>query len=68
MINRFLEIFWLKNNLYVPQFTNNANLNDGGEAAAIEIYGGSLGNLISQYFGDGEWTPNPDKWGKLGSE
>jgi len=49
------------------QFANNANLNDGGEAAANEIYGGSLGNLISQYFGKGNWTPNPDEWETLTS-
>jgi len=47
------------------QFANSAHSNDGGEAAANEIYGGSLGNLISQYFGDGNWAPNPDEWKKL---
>lgn len=44
------------------QFSNKANFNDGGEAAANEVYGGSLGNLITQFFGDGNWSPNPDKW------
>lgn len=47
------------------QFATTANSDDGGESAANETYGGSLGNLISQYFGDGIWAPNPDEWGKL---
>ena len=29
----------------------------GGEAAAIAVYGGSLGGLIEQFFGPGDWTP-----------
>ena len=44
------------------KFVNNANYSDGGETAATETYGGSLGNLIYQYFGNGEWTPSPEKW------
>lgn len=43
-------------------FANSANHADGGEAAAIEVYDGSLGGLIYQFFGDGEWSPNPDSW------
>ncbi len=44
------------------QFANKANDIDGGESAAIEVYGGSLGNLITQFFGVGDWSPRPEKW------
>ena len=44
------------------KFVNSADFNDGGEAAANDTYGESLGNLISQYFGDGNWSPNPEEW------
>ena len=44
------------------QFANKADYKDGGESAAIEIYGGSLGNLINQFFGEGDWSPKPDNW------
>jgi len=45
------------------EFVNNADFSDAGEAAANEVYEGSLGNLIAQYFGEGEWTPDPTVWG-----
>lgn len=44
------------------QFANKANYDDGGESAAIEIFGGGLGGLITQFFGDGDWAPNPKEW------
>ncbi|MEW8232770.1 MAG: hypothetical protein AB2745_20785 [Candidatus Thiodiazotropha endolucinida] len=44
------------------EFANKAHLKDGGEAAAIEVYEGSLGNLIYQFFGEGEWSPYPILW------
>lgn len=47
------------------QFVNKAHFSDGGESAANEVYEGSLGNLITNFFGDGEWLPNPDVWNKL---
>lgn len=47
------------------QFSNKASFKDGGETAAIEVYGGSLGNLINQFFGDGDWSPNPEKWNDI---
>ncbi len=43
-------------------FANMANYQDGGEAAAHEYYGGSLGGLIHQFFGEGDWSPKPDLW------
>ncbi len=44
------------------KFTNKAHFDDGGEAAANDVYEGSLGNLIVQFFGEGDWSPNPDIW------
>ncbi len=46
------------------QFTNKAHYEDAGEAAAQKNYGGSLASLITQYFGEGDWTPDPNRWEK----
>jgi len=46
------------------EFVNMANYEDGGELAAIKVYGGSLGGLIEQYFGEGNWSPDPEVWNK----
>jgi hypothetical protein len=43
-------------------FANQAIRDDGGEAAAMEVFGGSLGGLIEQFFGAGEWSPQPRTW------
>ena len=43
-------------------FANSASYQDGGEAAAIEYFGGSLGGVIHQFFGDGDWEPRPQTW------
>jgi len=43
-------------------FANAASFRDAGEAAAMEFYGGSLGGVIHQFFGDGDWAPKPDQW------
>ena len=45
-------------------FANTASFEDGGEAAAIENFGGSLGGVIHQFFGDGDWSPNPRLWAR----
>jgi hypothetical protein len=39
------------------EFAKNAKVEDGGEVAAIAVYGGSLGGLIEQFFGSGDWAP-----------
>jgi len=36
------------------EFANRAHFSDGGEAAANEVYEGSLSNLVTQYFGEAE--------------
>jgi len=38
-------------------FAQRASAADGGEAAAMEVYEGSLGGLIEQFFGPGNWSP-----------
>ncbi len=43
-------------------FANAATFEDGGEAAAVANYGGSLGGVIHQFFGDGDWSPRPESW------
>lgn len=43
-------------------FANSADWKDGGESAALEYYGGSLGGVIHQFFGDGDWSPAPERW------
>ena len=43
-------------------FANSANYEDGGEAAAHEHFGGSLGGVIQQFFGEGDWHPQPERW------
>lgn len=43
-------------------FANNANYADGGDSAAIKVYGGGVGGLINQFFGDGNWSPEPAGW------
>ena len=39
------------------EFAKTASYEDGGESAATKIYGGSLGGVIQQFFGPGEWSP-----------
>ena len=46
------------------KFVNSAHYSDGGERAAQEYYGGTLGNLIAQLFGESNWSPEPEKWKK----
>lgn len=41
------------------EFSNRAHFKDGGEQAANEVFGCSLGSLIEQFFGEGQWDPNP---------
>ncbi|MFK8029877.1 MAG: hypothetical protein AB8G18_06525, partial [Gammaproteobacteria bacterium] len=38
-------------------FANEASFEDGGEAAALKVFGGSLGGLPFQFFGEGDWSP-----------
>lgn len=55
--------FSLSQNYEVFQeFANNAHFDDAGEKAANETYGGGLGSLITQYFGEGNWAPKPETW------
>ena len=44
------------------RFANSAIFEDGGESAAIDAFGGGLGGLIYQFFGDGDWSPKPAEW------
>lgn len=44
------------------RFANAARFEDGGEAAAFDSFGGSLGGLIQQFFGAGNWSPRPESW------
>lgn len=44
------------------EFANKAARQDGGESAAEEVYGISLGDLIFSFLGEGEWWPQPGSW------
>jgi len=49
------------------RFANSASFEDGGESAALEAFEGSLGGLIHQFFGDGDWSPKPTEWSSHGA-
>ena len=51
----------------LQRFVNQADFIDGGESAAIEVFGGSLGAIIEQIYGDGEWSPKPYLWSEASS-
>ena len=40
-------------------FLEDADASDAGEAAAQEHFGVSLGDLVAQFLGDGDWAPPP---------
>jgi hypothetical protein len=44
------------------EFVLDAKSSDSGEAAAIHHYGRSLGELIQNFFGEGNWAPKPEQW------
>lgn len=48
-------------------FANSASYEDAGESAAIDAFEGSLGGLIHQFFGDGDWSPRPAEWSSHGA-
>lgn len=43
-------------------FANKANWQDGGENAIKEVFDISLGDMIYNFIGDGEWSPQPGTW------
>lgn len=42
------------------EFARKATFEDAGEAAAMAVFGGSLGGLLEQFFGPGDWAPRND--------
>jgi len=44
------------------QYANKADHSDGGEAAANEIFEGSLGGLLINILGDEDWSPKSTTW------
>jgi hypothetical protein len=46
----------------VVRFIADAQSKDGGEAACQAVLDTSLGDLVTDFLGEGEWKPNPDKW------
>ena len=44
------------------KFANLANWQDGGEAAMSQVFDLSLGDLIDNFLGEGNWWPQPEKW------
>jgi len=44
------------------EFANKANWSDSGEIAMNEIYDLSLGDMVTNFLGEGDWCPDPDSW------
>lgn len=62
-------ILWRKIevNLKVPQeailtFISKANWDDAGQSACRASFSASLGDLLSEFLGKGEWEPQPVTW------
>ncbi len=41
-------------------FINQASWQDAGEQACQQIYGFSLSDMVEEFLGEGDWTPNPN--------
>ena len=46
------------------KFSNLAHWQDGGEAAIRDIFSISLGDMIGNFLGPGNWAPDPESWEK----
>lgn len=46
----------------ILQFVLAADLADGGEAACQAVFDLSLGDLVMDFLGEGNWAPSPGKW------
>ena len=44
------------------RFINKAHHSDAGEKAMQEVYGMSLGDLLTGFLGEGAWEPTPSLW------
>jgi hypothetical protein len=53
-----------KDEAAIRKFIPEANTTDAGEAAALKHYGKSLGLLIAEFLGQGDWSPKPDRWNR----
>lgn len=46
----------------ILQFASKASWDDSGEAACKEVFDLSLGDFVSDFLGEGPWTPRPHAW------
>lgn len=46
----------------IVRFITAAEFNDSGEAAFKATFGTSLGAMVADFLGEGEWQPSPEKW------
>lgn len=46
----------------ILRFILGAHFDDGGEAACQAIFDLSLGDLVMDFLGEGEWAPTPNEW------
>lgn len=44
------------------EYCNQASWEDAGESALESVFDLSLGDMISNFLGDGEWQPKPSSW------
>ncbi|MBL4671388.1 MAG: hypothetical protein JKX81_03940 [Arenicella sp.] len=43
-------------------FANKADRRDSGEAAIEDVFDISLGDMVTNFLGEGEWWPKPETW------
>ncbi len=46
----------------IREFANRSHYEDAGEAAFIDIFEASLGDLVTDFLGEGDWSPTPSQW------
>jgi hypothetical protein len=46
------------------RFLLDSHFEDGGEAACQAVFDLSIGDLVMDFLGEGEWAPMPNKWSK----
>lgn len=59
---RKIEVDLTPERVTVLEFVVSAEREDAGNAACLEIFEVSLGDLVTDFLGDGAWEPEPTRW------